>query len=276
MIFFSAHFYALGKTLGTKAAASAIAKQAIDATLAELPAIKTLWRLRSIEDVVAYVDNGCCSIARGRSRVFHLALETMRSQKTETQPVWFACDDDCEATRETLLNAVALARDTNGIVLVPYLLRDGSCGDLGPSHMTSVTIDCAKEELRTTQNGTLYAPCLGGGFGLVAASLSACERFAEEWKDLTWKDEDGVARIAAFAEAIFNETWLGEDLSFFARCPPDVPIWTLLTGQSFHAGHGLNLADVPIGAVEDPEPTIPSAPLDDCADPRTAIPENAR
>jgi len=260
VIYFSAHFYALGKTLGTKAAAETIEMQARDSSKAELPALKTLWRLRAGEDVVAYVDNGCCSLARGRSRIFHSALETMRQpQRDELEPVWFACDDDCEATRSTLLSAVSLARETHGIVLIPYLLRDGSCGDLGPTHMTSVTLSCAKEDVRQRQDGTLYAPCLGGGFGLVAASLSACERFARSWSHLTWKDDDGVSRIAAFAEAIYNDMWLGEDLSFFARCPEEIPVWALLTGQSYHAGHALDLAEVPIGPVsDDPAPTLPS------------------
>jgi hypothetical protein len=161
--------------------------------------------------------------------------------------VWFAVDDDCEADTETVKRAIYLARMTRGIVLIPYLLRD-----IRPEvkHTTSVTI-AADSAVEIFKSPSGFLPiraieCLGGGFGLTLLHRDAVLRIRDVWKDWTFLDDDGQLKIPTFAEHIEpGGSWLGEDLSFFARVPNDMPMRALLSGSSAHAGSVLRLEEVP-------------------------------
>ncbi len=64
-------------------------------------------------------------------------------------------------------------------------------------------------------------------------------------------DDDGRLNTAAFADlfarANGRRAWLSEDLSFFARVPPEVRVEALLTGHTRHCGVTLPLERVAAG-----------------------------
>jgi hypothetical protein len=235
MLFVTSHFYSWGKAYGTEKAMRLLQVELQTPNIGSPEAIKTIARLRTIDDCNVCLDTGSTSIARARSRVAHNALEA-------DCEVWVAIDDDCEATSLTLRWALEACRTSRGICLIPYLARRGD----EPERATAlVTIEPnAMNQRRELTNGGAVVPCKWGGFGLTFIHRDALHAIADANSHHTWVDEDGIEKLALFQEIIQNRFWYGEDISFFIRTPACVQIEALVTGDSIHNGYGLRLEHI--------------------------------
>jgi hypothetical protein len=204
-----------------------------------------MHRLRHVDEVALALDAAGTAIGKHRSRFLH-AFYSMPAAD-----VWVSCDDDVEASFETLRWLVEAVRDTRGICIAPCLLRR-------KQPVVNIMFESAGI-LRPLSNGGHAVRCLAGGFGLVAIHRDVATRIYAERSDLAWVDDvDGIEKRAAFIETFdpVDRKWWGEDLSFFlSTVPQDVRVECLVSGHTVHDGKLLDLAQVPSQA----RLTLPSA-----------------
>jgi hypothetical protein len=198
-----------------------------------LPAVKTIRKLQSLDNVTVAIECASSALAKTRSRWFWAALQS------ECE-VWVAVDDDCEATVDTLAYLLEAVRTSYGICIVPCLLRRNN-DDVGRTNV-QVLPNCLDSK-RELPNGGVTVPAIGGGFGIVACHRYALREIEAANRSCLWEDDDGLLKLAVFREILINGKWLGEDLSFFRRVPTNVTIEALVRGVSSHAGHALDLED---------------------------------
>jgi len=228
----SVSFYALAKQHGAEGARKLVLDQ-LNATDAEsLPAIRTVAMLRELQDCRMWPDFGGAAVGKMRSRAAHAAW-------TSGADTWVSCDDDVEATGETVRALVeAVSGDDPAVCIAPCLLREADVVNVG------VELDAAIP-VRMLPSGGQAVACLGGGFGLVAVNRAALERIREAQKHLAFVDDDGEEKLALFVEEIADGRWWGEDLSFFKRMPPGVRVECLIQGATAHEGQILDLSSLP-------------------------------
>lgn len=243
MLFVTSQFYGLGKQLGAERAARTVVQQLEGPMIVDgaflgsdqpLPAVRTIRKLQSLDNVSVAIECASSALAKTRSRWFWAALQSEAE-------VWVAIDDDCEATVDTLAYLLEAVRTSFGVCIVPCLLRRTSEGATRTN--VQVLANCLDSQ-RELPNGGLVVPALGGGFGIVAAHRYALREIQAANQDCLWEDDDGVTRLAVFRDLMVGRKWLGEDLSFFRRVPTNVTIEALVRGVSSHAGEVLDLADV--------------------------------
>lgn len=230
MICASVAFYALAKQHGAEQAKALVRAQLTNTDDTSLPSIRTIARLRELDDVQLWTDFGGSATGKMRSRAAHAAWKSGAS-------VWVSCDDDVEAPGETLRDLLAAVEgDEPAVCLAPYFQR--------ASNVVSVGLELGFLRTRILPSGGLSVPCLGGGFGLVAVNRAALALLVELCRvpEFTFIDDDGAEKRALFIEAIADGKWWGEDLSFFRRLPADVRLECLMTGQTAHEGHVLDLS----------------------------------
>lgn len=234
MLFVTSAFYALGHQIGMAEAMRKIRIQLEAPNRDSFPAVRTIARLRQIDEVTLRLDTGGTYLGKVRSRAFHAALESGADY-------WVTVDDDVEATMPTLRWMLDAVRLSDGVCMVPYLLRSGNADETTVSvTLHRFQIDAARE----LANGGKVLPALYGGFGLVAMSRHAMVEIAAANAHEKWIDDDGVQKLALFHELLRDAKWWGEDLSFFMRCPTNVKIEVLVTGESCHAGRPLRLENL--------------------------------
>jgi len=215
-------------------AAAELADQIQHPTQESLPVVRTITRLRSLDECGLWFDPGSTRIAESRSRGFHEALNS-------NCDVWFACDDDCEATLDTLRWMVEAVKTSSGICLAPYWCRYSQTQEPRVSLQVRAMAEGESPEYRDLPNGGRTMPALWGGFGLVAMSRQAMVDMAEHNRNLTYTDKLGVQRLALFLEHIEGQSWLPEDNAFFKRLPDTVKVEALVTGVTMHNGRVLDL-----------------------------------
>jgi len=242
MLFVTSHFYAWSKMFPTPAEAMRMLNVELEHPTRESPeAIKTITRLRTLDDCKVALDSGSTSIGRARSIVFTQALEEVLEPGCD---VWAAIDDDNEASTPTLRWALEAVRSSEGICVIPYLSRRERESD-----QVTAVVDITPEQMtqrRELSNGGACVPCRSAGFGLVFMHRHALERmkFVCQVHGLRWRNEKGRTLWAPFLELIDGDCWYGEDISFFRRVPSDVRVEALVVGDSSHAGAALRLEHI--------------------------------
>ncbi len=241
MIFFSTHTYALGWAMGIDEASEELHRQIAHPDKDSLPVVRTIARLRTIDELCIWTDSGATRIAESRSRAFHQALHSGAD-------VWFSCDDDCECTLDALQWMVEAVRGRNGICIAPYWARLSRDRLPGINCNLPQLAEGEKHPVRELSNGGKVIPCNYGGMGLVAMSRRAMMDTADANAGHVYNDMEGEIRLAMFLEFIDEQGfWLGEDLSFFRRLPPSVIREALITGHTNHNGRGLDLSIIANG-----------------------------
>jgi hypothetical protein len=193
-------------------------------------AVRVARKLRRQAEVALLHDAGGTSIGQARSRAFSVALQGGAD-------IWVSCDDDVDATSETLTHLLgSIDPDTPQIVIVPCLVRGGDA--------VNITLDPESSLERVSKTGAVLRRALFGGFGLVAVSRAALQEIGRCWADLVFIDDDGADRIGVFCDFIYNGWYARDDYAFFSRVPKDVRVEVLLTGVSSHAGEKLQLSEV--------------------------------
>lgn len=231
MIFFTSHFYALGRQYGAKQGLRRLELEIQSPSMQSHPAVRTIARLRQMDDVHVRNDCGATSIGRARSRAFHDAYQSEAD-------IWVTCDDDVEATSITLRWMLDAVKSSHGVCAVPYVLR------LSDDEQSCTSVSVADGTVRSLPNGGEVVPCSQAGLGLIAVQRHAMNRIVAVNQHLRWRDDDGIERLALFHELLTDGQWLGEDLSFFRRIPPTIPVECLVTGNSSHNGVPLKLENV--------------------------------
>lgn len=268
MIQLSVITYELSKRIGKAEATRVFHEQAGQLlTLGDdpkvvLPSVNVARRLRRIlgeGEVALLLDAGGTSIGHARSRAFSIAHQA----KVD---LWVSCDDDTEASEETLRHLVrSIDPDTPQIVIVPCWLRQGT-------PVVNITLDPVNKLERVSASGATLRRAIYGGFGIVAMSRAAIEEIAREWTGLDFIDDDGAVRLGVFCEYIYGGWWAREDYAFFSRVPKTVRVEALMTGESNHAGQILKLAGcdthemipMPAGFVERDTSPPPAAASCNC------------
>ena len=227
-IFFSTHCYALGWQLGIEEGGAEFRRQCEEPDNESLPCVRTLARLRHIEECGAWCDTGSTRIGHSRSRAFADALAS-------NCDVWVTCDDDCEADLATLKSALEAIKQGPSICILPFWAR-------APIPRVDLTVSPCNT-VRTLPNGARLMRAIAAGLGITVMNRAAMALIAEANQDLLYKDSEGVQRLALFIEAIrpSDNAWMGEDLAFFTRVPSSVTIEALMTGTTIHAGRMLDL-----------------------------------
>lgn len=239
MLFVTTTIYALAKRVGMAEAPRTFALQCQAPDRDCLPVVRTLSRLRIIDECQIRIDCGSGSLPKTRSRAFHAALESGAD-------VWVACDDDVECTQLTLRWLIEAARTSDGVCLVPYYQRNAAEDKVALVAFPPGAFD----KPRGLSVGGMVVPALYGGFGLVAVSRHAMVEIAAQCtrEGDDYLDDDGVVRLAVFRELFVRgdgpATWWGEDLSFFKRLPACVTVEALVTGESSHEGQVLKLENL--------------------------------
>lgn len=232
--------YVVGRLLGAQQAEQLITQAIVKGASPEdapVPACLSMHVLAELFDVALRVDGGATCIAKSRSRHLAAALESERD-------VWVSIDDDVTASPQTLawlVEAVACAEPR--VCVAPYLLR-GVAG-VASVEWSPVYVD------RRLSRGGLARRAKRAGFGLVAMNRAAMQ--AAALGAPTFVDDDGRRHSAAFLELLTDSgQWLGEDLAFFHRLAPGVIVEGLVTGETWHCGARLDLAEAngPIFPVE--------------------------
>ena len=200
------------------------------------PALRTLRLLRKLTDVELRLDTGATNIAKSRSRHFTAAVDSKCSG-------WLTIDDDVEASLETLgWLLAAIEGNEPRICMAPCLLRDGQTANVEWTELYSVR----RVDHHLFPHGQARR-ARRGGFGLVAMNRAALDRIASH-NPRTWLDDDGERKWWVFAETQVPRgdslRWLGEDLSFFENVPVGVEIEALSTGETMHAGYGLDFGEL--------------------------------
>lgn len=227
-IFFSTHAYALGWQLGIDEAGAEFRRQCEAPDNDSLPCVRTLQRLRHIDECGAWCDSGSTRLGHSRSLAFDAALHSGCD-------IWVTCDDDCEADLATLRSMVEAVRSGPNACIAPFWAR-------APEPRVDVTLSpCGS--CRTLPNGAKLLRAKAAGMGLTVMSRSAMVLIAQANQGLVYRDAVGVERLALFIEAIRPKdlAWMGEDLAFWTRVPPSVLIEVIATGTTVHAGRILDL-----------------------------------
>lgn len=235
MIVVSLLTYQLGKQLGIMSAAREVSRQLAAGALSgdELPAVRTIQRLRSIDTCMLY-HGASTTLPKARSRAAHAALAATDAD------LWCMIDDDVETDAETLARLVAIAR-AGTVAVLPCLVRS-TLGD---------------QRINVLWQGSLINPIGGvatravnrGGCGLMVVPRAALERVRDEFaEELSYDDDDGARRVALFAMMMTGDResrmWLGEDYSFCERLwSAGVELAAPIEGRSVHDGLLLDLAD---------------------------------
>jgi hypothetical protein len=249
MIFFTTHTYALGWAMGIDEASEELHRQIANPDAKSLPVVRTIARLRTLDELCIWTDSGSTRIAESRSRAFHQALHSGAD-------VWFACDDDCEATLDALRCMVEAVRGRNGVCIAPYWARLARDRLPGINCNLPQLAEGESHPVRELKGGGKVIPCNYGGMGLVTMSRKAMMDTADANEGNVYNDQEGTIRLAMFLEFIDeNGFWLGEDLAFFRRLPPSVAVEALITGHTMHNGNMLDLSVIANG-IPILEPTL--------------------
>jgi hypothetical protein len=257
MLFVSSHFYALGRQHGIDQAVRIINLQLQAPDRESLPVVRVVTRLREIEDLQLRLDTGATCIGKARSRAFHDALAAKDCD------VWVTIDDDLDCSMVTLRWMLEAVRSSDGICIVPYLLRPTKAR----AWRTSVEIfDYQVAAKRQLSNGGAVIPGVRGGFGLVAMSRHAMVEIAAANEQTRYQDDDGVSRLGVFQDLVEGGRWYGEDLSFFRRVPSNVPIEVLVTGDTVHDGAPMKLEHLETVAKPSDEEQPPTTKPEGSAD----------
>jgi hypothetical protein len=234
MIFVATLTVGLGKQFGCGGAIKELARQLEHTDRDSLPVVRTIKRLRTLDNVCLWNDSRTSRLAEVRTRSVYDGLQQMLDEKD----VWFSCDDDCEATVATLADLLEAVRSSGGICFAPYWARHPEESERFivaqlPAH--------EPRQYRELSSGARVTPAIAGGFGLIAIARPALQRIIEANPDVAYTDRKGVRRNAIFLETIKDGAWLTEDIAFFSRVPADVPVEALCTGHTTHAGELLVL-----------------------------------
>lgn len=230
-IFFSTHLYALGWELGIDEAGEEFKAQVNSPTQDSLPCVRTLTRLRKLDECGLWFDTGSTRIAHSRSRAFHDALESGCD-------VWLTCDDDIEADTRMLQAMLDAVRDQPNVCIGPCWSRRSRVHHEPRVPLTLPLVT----NVRTLTTGAKLITASHAGLGITAIGRPALEAIAAANEEPRFIDDDGVSRRALFLERITPEgLWMGEDVSFFTRIPPSVSIEAVLTGHTVHQGDVLSL-----------------------------------
>lgn len=249
MIFFETHTYALGWSLGIDEASEELHRQIAKPDNESLPVVRTIARMRTMDELCIWTDSGSTRIAESRSRAFHQALHSGAD-------VWFSCDDDCEATIDTLRWMVEAVRGRCGVCIAPYWARLARDRLPGINCNLPALEHGQKHPVRELSGGGKVIPCNYGGMGLMAMSRKAMMDAADANAANIYNDQEGTIRLAMFLEFIDKDGfWLGEDLAFFRRLPPSVAVEALVTGRTMHNGNMLDLSVIANG-IPILEPTL--------------------
>lgn len=235
-VFMSVSAYTLGKALGVEAAMAELRRQNEHPDSASVPSARVVGRLNKFCSLSLRLDTGGTVLGKVRSRHAHAAWESKA-------PVWLSCDEDVEATTETLLGMLEAVDDiVPSIVLAPCLVR-GERERLNLEMPTVVADRYLSSDgyLAGDPHGALLRQVRGGGFGLVAMNRLALEAVREVSSHLAYVDDDNVERLGLFHDEIRERRWLGEDLAFFARVPKSVRVEAILSGATSHDGATLRL-----------------------------------
>lgn len=233
MIMVSLLTYELGKALGMDGAAEEVSIQlAGDCQPGdELAAVRTIQRLRSIDELMVY-HGASTTLPKARSRAAHAALAASAAD------LWVMVDDDVETDPETLAQLIAIAR-TGTVAVLPCAVRS-TARDRRVNlvwHSPLVQVD-----RRVTSRAVVR-----GGCGLMVVPRSALELVTDDYKaELSYRDDDGETRVGLFAQMFVGNprVWLGEDYSFCERLRASgIAIAAPVQGKSIHDGMVLDLRE---------------------------------
>lgn len=228
-VFGSVFLYALAKMAGDAAWQGAMERELELGTASEWPGVRTMGRLRAVEDKVTVWGSGATLVAKARSKASGLFL---RSEAD----VWVTCDDDVECSAADVQKLVLAARATRAVVSAPCLLRGfkeavANYALLEPTARTRVP-------LKEGQSATVLA-VERTGFGLVALHRDAVMAVAERAKYVTKGLQPGEAPYRAlFLEYVDAEgEWISDDISFNVRArQAGVSVHVLADVEVSHAG----------------------------------------
>ncbi len=225
-IIFSTMVYALGKELGLEGGLAEWQRQVAEPDGDSLPAARMVARVAAFAamperfELGVHVDIASTYIARSRSRAFHAA---------KVADFWFACDDDVEASQQTV-SAMIQECDvpTPRVVFLPCYLRGR--GVVGVKFSTGARV-----------RGNL-APIDWAATCCFVANRAALQLLDRTCQQLKYLDDDGVHRLALFFEMLDQGRWLTEDYSFCVRAGlAGVELVALMTGLSRHAEQPLTI-----------------------------------
>jgi hypothetical protein len=232
--------YALGKDLGLDGALEEWKRQMAEPNTESLPVVRMFARVAAAAagldalpgkpfaelgkpeqfEIGVHVDIAATSIAKSRSRAFHVA---------KGADFWFACDDDVEASQNTVANLLIEADvPTPRIVVLPCYLRDRP-------------IVGVKFSAGARVRG-MHAPIENAATCCFVANRAALQLLDRTCQHLKFRDDDGVERLALFLEVLDRGQWLGEDFAFFQRAAlAGVELVALMSGLSRHAEQPLQI-----------------------------------
>jgi len=260
MICFTTLIYALGKAVGPQQAANYfnqwVQQGRGEAPLDCLATLRAVQRVYSAEPIGVLVDAGGAHIGKARSRLFTLAFEQMK----DDDDVWLTVDDDVRVPPGTVKVLIDAARGPGPrIVTVPYALRGqaasssslvGSNGQaLTQADPTSIDVTWRKPVDGEVVPENLH-PIHSAGFGCVAMNRQAMEVMAAqsilfyEIERQWWGPFADYYGDYGGPDGRNYVQWYGEDRSFFARVPKNVSCYSLIVGESSHAGLTLDLGKV--------------------------------
>lgn len=237
-IIFSTMAYALGKELGLEAGLAEWQRQAAEPDTSSLPVARMLARVKVFAagadglpgkpfleapesfGLGVHVDIAATSIAKSRSRAFHVA---------KGADFWFACDDDVEASQSTV-TSLLIEADVPGprIVVLPCYLRDRP--------IVGVKFSAGAKVRGKHAHIDHAATCC---FVANRAALQTLDRTCQHLK---FRDDDGEHRLALFLEVLDQGQWFGEDIAFFQRAAlAGVELVALMSGLSRHAEQPLQI-----------------------------------
>jgi hypothetical protein len=222
MLFATTFLYALAKVAGPK-------WPEIQAEIVRSPlrppvscdGLETIREMGALGEPVTLWIDGCTLIGKARSRA---SGEFLRRADCD---VWVTVDDDVYAHGDVLRTLVAAARETRGVVAVPYIHRDG--------HALAFAVGKLDEaRVQVTAAAALYRAEDGVGLGLTAIHRDAIIRVAREVPQAT---AETPPFPALFLEDVDEGRWIGEDYAFARLCHAcGVPVDLLLDAACCHAG----------------------------------------
>lgn len=196
------------------------------------PGVRTLGRLKRMEDRVLTFASGNGLIAKVRSKLAGAFLH-----KTDCD-VWLTVDDDCEAEAEDVRRLVAACRGTGAVVSMPMLLR-GFAEATGNYALNGQRHEVTDYPVAPPFDAPVSKIVLLGtgktGLGLVALHRRAVERLSEYAEDVD--DGQGGVYPALFLEYVSDRQWISDDVGFSARArAAQVPLYVLTEAAGTHAG----------------------------------------
>jgi hypothetical protein len=226
--------YELGKALGMDGAAHEVAQQlAGDCQPGdELAAVRTVQRLRSIDELMVY-HGASTTLPKARSRAAHAALAAAAAD------LWVMVDDDVETDPGTLAQLIAIAR-TGTVAVLPCAVRS-------TARDNRVNVLWHSALVEVDKRGVASRAVVRGGCGLMVVPRTALELVTDDYRsELTYRDDDGEDRVALFAQMFVGNprVWLGEDYSFCERLRASgIAVAAPVKGTSVHDGMVLDLRD---------------------------------